>query len=1314
MAEENGLDGDIETQQASASTSNGPVTQTNENQGKTDAEQTTEKSKEGEGSNQTVPYTKLFSFADSQDILLMVIGIIGGMANGSAMPIMTLLFGQIINSFGENSNSKTVVHEVSKVSLKFVYLAVGAGVASFLQVSCWMVTGERQAARIRNLYLKTILRQDIGFFDKETNTGEVIGRMSGDTVLIQDAMGEKVGKFIQLITTFVAGFVIAFIKGWLLTLVMISTIPALVISGAAMSIVISKMASRGQTAYSKASNIVEQTIGSIRTVASFTGEKLAILSYNKSLTSAYKSGVQEGLASGLGLGSVMCIIFCSYALAVWYGAKLIINKGYNGGVIINVIIAVLIGSLSLGQASPCVTAFAAGRAAAYKMFETINRRPEIDAYDTSGRTMDDIRGDIELKDVWFSYPARPDEQIFSGFSLFIPRGTTAALVGQSGSGKSTVISLIERFYDPKAGEVLIDNINLKEFQLSWIRTKIGLVSQEPVLFASSIRDNIAYGKEGATTEEIRIAAEQANALKFIDKLPQGLDTSVGEHGTQLSGGQKQRIAIARAILKNPRILLLDEATSALDAESERIVQDALDRVMVNRTTVIVAHRLSTVRNADMIAVIHRGKIVEKGSHSELVRDPEGAYCQLIRLQEMNRESEHGINDQDKPETTVDSAWHLSQRTSVRRSISRASSLRNNSIRRSISRGSSGPGNSSRHSFSLSFGVPIGVNIQGTEITTVPDEMPPLEEEPKDVSIRRLAYLNKPELPAIILGVIAAAVNGVILPIFGILMSSIIHIFYGPHSKLRKDSKFWAVMFVVLGVASLLATPAQTHFFAVAGCNLIRRIRSMCFEKVVYMQVSWFDDPENSSGAVGARLSANAATIRSLVGDALSLLVQNLATAIAALIIAFQANWQLAFIMLGLLPLIGLNGYVQMRFMKGFSADAKMMYEEASQVANDAVGSIRTVASFCSEEKVMELYKKKCEGPLKSGIRQGLISGIGYGVSFFMLFCVYGTSFYAGAQLVEHGKTTFTKVFRVFFCLTMAAIGISQSSSIAPDSSKAKSSAASIFSILDQKSKIDSSDESGITLENVRGEIVFRNVSFKYPTRPDIQIFRDLCLTVHSGKTVALVGESGSGKSTVIALLERFYDPDSGQITLDGTEIQKLQLKWLRQQMGLVSQEPALFNDTIRANIAYGKEGNATEAEIIAASELANAHKFISGLQQGYDTVVGERGVQLSGGQKQRVAIARAMVKAPKILLLDEATSALDAESERVVQDALDRVIVNRTTVVVAHRLSTIMGADLIAVVKNGVIVEQGKHETLINIKDGAYASLVALHTSAPS
>ncbi|KAH7655238.1 Xenobiotic-transporting ATPase protein [Dioscorea alata] len=1262
-------------------------------QNPTDMKETKDSKKEEEGKSGSVPFYKLFSFADSIDVVLMILGTVGAVANGSALPLTTLLFGNLINSFGGNKNDHSVLHQVSKVALQFVYLAIGAGVASFLQVACWMATGERQAARMRNLYLQAILRQEIAFFDKEANTGEIVGRLSGDTILIQDAMGEKAGKFIQLISTFIGGFTVAFVQGWLLTLVMLSTIPPLVVAGAAMSTVISKMASRGQTAYAEASVIVEQTISSIRTVASFTGEKQSVNKYSSSLRGAYNATVQEGLAAGLGLGTASCVMFCGYALGVWYGSKLILNNNYSGGDVITVIFAVLTGSLSLGQASPCLSSFAAGQAAVFKMFETINRKTEIDAYDTRGKKLDDIHGDIEFKNVCFCYPSRPDEEIFRDLSLFIERGNTVALVGESGSGKSTVISLIERFYDPKSGEVLIDGINIKDFQLRWIRGKIGLVSQEPVLFSCSIRDNIAYGRDDATTEEIIAAAELANASKFINSMPQGIDTMVGELGTQLSGGQKQRVAIARAILRDPRILLLDEATSALDAESERVVQEALDRVMTNRTTVIVAHRLSTVRKADTIAVLHGGKIVEKGSHSELLEDRNGAYSQFIRLQELDQELNHNVQSEDDKFITLGEAGRqLSSQTSLHRSISRGSF-----------------GSSSRRSLSIPFGIPIGLEIQdgGPED---PDMEMPCKQPP--VPLQRLVHLNKPELPVLILGAAAAIVSGVLLPIFGLLLSNIIETFYQPPPKLKRDAKFWSALFVATGVVYLLALPTKSYFFAVAGAKLIRRIRLMTFEKLVHMEIAWFDDPVNSSAAIGARLSADAATVRCLVGDALALLVQNTATLLAGLVIAFDANWQLSLIILALIPLIGLNGWIQIEFMKGFSADAKIMYEEASQVANDAVGSIRTVASFSAEEKVTELYKRKCNGPTLTGIRQGLISGIGFGLSFFLLYSVYALSFYAGARLVEDGKTSFPKVFRVFFALLMAAIGISQSSSVAPDSSKANSATASVFAILDRKSIVDPSDESGMKLESLRGNIEFRHVNFRYPLRHDVQIFQDLNLVIQSGKTVALVGESGSGKSTALALLQRFYEPDSGQILVDGTEIDKFQVKWLRQQMGLVSQEPVLFNDTIRANIAYGKEGKATEAEIIAAAELASAHRFISSLQQGYDTLVGERGIQLSGGQKQRVAIARAVVKEPKILLLDEATSALDIESERIVQEALEQVMKNRTTVVVAHRLCTIKNADLIAVIKNGAVVEKGKHETLMNIKDGAYASLVALQSKS--
>ncbi|XP_021303880.1 ABC transporter B family member 11 [Sorghum bicolor] len=1078
--------------------------------------------------------------------------------------------------------------------------------------------------------------------------------------LIQGAIGETVGKFIQLVTTFFGGFVLAFIKGWLLTLVMLSTIPPFVAAGGIVAKMLSKISSEGLESYSDAGDIVEQTIGSIRTVASFNGEKKAITLYNNLIKKH------------------------EILLTVW--------------------------DRNLGDATPCIASFEEGRVAAYRLFKTIKRRPEIDYGDSTGIVLEDIKGEVELKDVFFSYPSRPDQLIFNGFSVHASSGTIMAIVGESGSGKSTVINLVERFYDPQAGEVLIDGMNIKGFKLEWIRGKIGLVNQEPLLFMTSIRENITYGKEDATLEEIKTAAELANAATFIENLPDGYETTVGQRGAQLSGGQKQRIAIARAILKNPKILLLDEATSALDLESERIVQDALNRIMVGRTTLVVAHRLSTVRNAHCISVVSKGKLVEQGHHDELVKDPDGAYSQLIRLQE--KQQENG-------------------RMSDAR-LSGSASKRSGSLRRSISRSSAG---SSRHSLSLPLGIPGPTELmeynfgQGArQIENIDDKVP------NKAPMGRLINLNKPETAVLLFGSIAAAIDGAVFPTLGLAMASASKIFYEPPDQQRKDSILWALLCVGLGATAMISKIVNSFLFAIAGGKLIQRIRALTFETMVHQEVAWFDYPENSrqviyisiyswdqtiyiltviciinSGALNGRLCIDALNVRRLVGDNLALIVQSTATLTCGVVIALIADWKLSLVILLVIPLMGLQGYAQVNFLRGFSQDAKTMYEEASQIATEAVGSIRTVASFCAEERVMDRYNQKCQASRDQGIRTGIVGGLGFGFSYMMLYASAALCYYVGAKFVSQGKSTFGDVFKAYFALVMAMIGVSQTSAMASDSAKANDSAISIFSILDRKSLVDSSSE-GSTLENVKGDIDFKHVSFKYPSRPDVQIFTDFTLSIPSGKTVALVGQSGSGKSTVISLLERFYEPDSGVILLDRVEISSLKVSWLRDQMGLVSQEPVLFSGTIRDNIAYGKHEEVTEEEIAAAARGANAHEFISSMPQGYNTTVGERGTQLSGGQKQRIAIARAILKDPKILLLDEATSALDAESESIVQDALNRAMVGRTTVIVAHRLSTIQGADMIAVLKDGAIVEKGRHGTLMGIAGGAYASLVELRT----
>ncbi|VAH22127.1 unnamed protein product [Triticum turgidum subsp. durum] len=1171
----------------------------------------------------------LFKNADATDVVLMLVGTVAALASGMSQVVMSIIFGRMVDAFG-GATRGTILPRVDKVVLEFVYLAIGTWPACFLQISCWTVTGERQAARFRSLYLKSVLRQDMAFFDTEIKGGQVVFGTSADTILIQDAIGEKVGKFLQLLTTFIGGFTVAFIKGWLLTLVMLSTIPPLIVAAAIVSKMLSKVSSEGLASYIDAGNIVEQTIGSIRTVVSFNGEKKAMDQYNNLIKKAYKGTIKEGAIQGFGLGFLSLVYFSSFGLIVWYGSKLTLDRGYSGADVMNILFAVLVGA---------------------------------------------------------SYPSRPEQLIFDGFSMHVSSGTTMAIVGESGSGKTTVINLVERFYDPQAGEVLIDGMNIKSFKLEWMRGKIGLVNQEPVLFMTSIKENIAYGKEDATLEEIKKAAELANAARFIENLPNGYDTAVGQRGAQLSGGQKQRIAVARAILKNPKILLLDEATSALDLESERVVQEALSNIMVGRTTIVVAHRLSTVRNAHCISVVSGGKIVEQGHHDKLVKDPDGAYSQLIRIQETHQETCEQLNA----------------------GLSSPLSKRNQA--QSISTSSAG---SSHHS------VIPPVNLPGpTALLDYDGADGEKASEKTDVKVSkkapmgRLISLNRPETAFLLFGSLAAAIDGTVYPMMGLVMASAAKTFYElPADKRQEDSIFWGLLCIGLGAMGMISKLANSLLFAIAGGKLIERIRAFTFKNIVYQDAAWFDHPANSSGALGGRLCVDALNVRRLVGGNLALIIQCTATLICGIVIAMIADWKLSLVILIVVPLMGLQAYAQVKFLQGFSQDAKTMYEEASQVATDAVGNMRTVASFCAEKRVVTKYNQKCQASKNQGIRTGIVGGIGFGFSYTMLYVTSALCYYVGAKFISQGNSDFGGVFKAYFALVLAMIGASQTSAMASDSAKANDSATSIFKILDRKSQIDSSSEEGSTMELVKGDIDFMHISFKYPSRPDVQIFSDFTLNIPSRKTVALVGQSGSGKSTVIALLERFYDPDSGAILLDGVEIKNLKLSWLRDQMGLVSQEPVLFNDTIRANIAYGKHEEVTEEEIAAAAKAANAHEFISSMPQGYNTSVGERGTQLSGGQKQRIAIARAILKDPRILLLDEATSALDAESESAVQDALDRVMLGRTTVTVAHRLSTIQGADIIAVLKDGAIVEKGTHETLMGIAGGAYASLLELRPNA--
>ncbi|XVF13654.1 hypothetical protein REPUB_Repub08aG0226500 [Reevesia pubescens] len=1228
----------------------------------------TKKKKDGGQKQHKVPLLKLFSFADFYDYVLMGLGSLGACVHGASVPVFFIFFGKLINIIGmAYLFPKQASHKVAKYSLDFVYLSVAILFSSWIEVACWMHTGERQAAKMRMAYLKSMLNQDISLFDTEASTGEVISAITSDIIVVQDALSEKVGNFMHYISRFIAGFSIGFARVWQISLVTLSIVPLIALAGGIYAYVATGLIARVRNSYVKAGEIAEEVIGNVRTVQAFAGEEKAVKSYKEALMNTYKYGRKAGLTKGLGLGSLHCVLFVSWALLVWFTSIVVHKNIANGGDSFTTMLNVVISGLSLGQAAPDISAFIRARAAAYPIFEMIERNTVSKTSSKTGYKVGKVEGHIEFKDVSFSYPSRPDVAIFNRFFLNIPAGKIVALVGGSGSGKSTVISLIERFYEPLVGEILLDGNNIRDLDLKWLRQQIGLVNQEPALFATTIRENILYGKDDATLDEITRAAKLSEAIAFINNLPDRFETQVGERGIQLSGGQKQRIAISRAIVKNPSILLLDEATSALDAESEKSVQEALDRVMVGRTTVVVAHRLSTIRNADVIAVVQTGKIVETGSHDELISNPYSAYSSLVQLQE-----------------TAPLQRYPSQGPTMSRPLSVSYS-------RELSR--------TKTSFGASFRSEKDsvLSRAGADATDTG--------KPTYVSPGRLYSMIGPDWYYGVFGTIAALIAGAQMPLFALGVSQALVAYYMDWETTCHEVKKIAILFCCGAIITVIVHAIEHLCFGIMGERLTLRVREVMFSAILKNEIGWFDDLNNASSMLASRLESDATFLRGVVVDRSSILIQNLGLVVAAFIIAFILNWRITLVVLATYPLI-ISGHISEKlFMQGYGGNLSKAYLKANMLAGEAVSNIRTVAAFCAEEKILDLYSRELVEPSKRSFNRGQIAGIFYGISQFFIFSSYGLALWYGSILMGKELASFKSVMKSFMVLIVTALAMGETLALVPDLLKGNQMVASVFEIMDRKTQVVG--DVGEELTNVEGTIELRGVHFNYPSRPDVVIFKDFDLKVRSGKSMALVGQSGSGKSSVLALILRFYDPTAGKVMIDGRDIRKLKLKSLRKHIGLVQQEPALFATSIYENILYGKEG-ASESEVIEAAKLANAHSFISSLPEGYTTKVGERGVQLSGGQKQRVAIARAVLKNPEILLLDEATSALDVESERVVQQALDRLMRNRTTVMVAHRLSTIKNADQISVIQGGKIIEQGTHSSLIENKDGPYFKLINL------
>ncbi|KAL1824575.1 hypothetical protein ACET3Z_011353 [Daucus carota] len=1079
------------------------------------------------------------------------------------------------------------------------------------------------------------------------------------------------------VAAFFGAYLVGFLMLWRLAIVGLPLVVILVVPGLICGRNLMGIARDMRDEYNKAGTIVEKAISSIRTVYSFVGENKTTIEYSAALQGTVDLGIKQGLAKGLAIGS-NGLVFAIWAFMSYYGSRMVMYHGAHGGTVFAVGAANALGGLSLGTALSNVKYFSEAIAAGERIMEMINRIPVIDSENKEGDILANVLGEVEFKHIEFAYPSRPETTIFKDLNLKIPAGKAVALVGGSGSGKSTVIALLQRFYDPVGGEIMVDGVGIEKLQLKWLRSQMGLVSQEPALFATTIKENILFGKEYGSMEEVIGAARAANAHNFISQLPQGYDTQVGERGVQMSGGQKQRIAIARAIIKVPRILLLDEATSALDSESERVVQEALDQASVGRTTIIIAHRLSTIQHADLIAVIQDSKITETGSHHDLIEDTDSLYSTLVHLQRSQKNNvmlstgtnNTNYNGASKSKTGINS-------TSSRR-FSR------------ISRSSPANQGDGEH-----------VNIEHKNTNQQTLLVP---------SFKRLLEMNLPEWRQAVLGSAGAILFGAIQPIYSFTMGSMVSVYFlSDHAKIKEKTRIYALCFVGLALFSFIVNVIQHYNFAAMGELLTKRIRERMLSKLLTFEIGWFDQDENSSGAVCSRLSKDANVVRSLVGDRMALVVQTLSAVTIAFTMGLIIAWKLAIVIIAIQPLIIGCYYYKCILLKNMSAKAIKSQDETSKLAAEAVSNLKTVTAFSSQDRILKMLEQAQEGPHCENARQSRYAGIGLGISQSLMACTWALNYWYGGKLLSDGLINSKAFFETFMILVSTGRVIANAGTMTSDIAKGSDAVGSVFAVLDRITLINPEDPDGHKPEKIKGHLELQDVHFTYPLRPDVPIFAGFTIKIEAGKSTALVGQSGSGKSTIIGLIQRFYDPLKGSVKIDGKDIRSFHLRSLRKHIALVSQEPTLFAGTIRENITYGASDATNESEIIEAAKAANAHDFITGLKDGYDTGCGDRGLQLSGGQKQRIAIARAILKSPAVLLLDEATSALDSQTEKVVQDALEHLMVGRTSVVVAHRLSTIQNCDTIAVLDKGKVVENGTHSALLaKGSAGAYYALVNL------